>query len=56
MLGHKISLNKLKRVEIISSISQSQPYETKNQLQEEKWEKHKHTETKQHATKKLMDQ
>ena len=56
MLGHKISLNKLKRVEIISSISQSQPYETKNQLQEEKWEKHKHTETKQHATKTPMGQ
>ena len=27
-------------------------YEIRNQLQEEKWEKYKHMETKQHATKK----
>ena len=27
-------------------------HETRNQLEEEKWEKHKHMETKQHASKK----
>ena len=41
-----------KKIEIISSIfSHSLQYETRNQLQEEKWEKHKHGGTKQHSTK-----
>ena len=35
--------------QIISSISSNQK---RTQLQEEKWEKHKHMETKQHAAKK----
>ena len=53
MLGCKTSLNKFRRIEIISSLPPPLPqwFETKNQLQEEKWEKHKHVETKQHATR-----
>ena len=52
MLGHKTNLNKFKRIENISSIFfQPQQYKSRNQLQEEKWGKHKHVETKQHATK-----
>ena len=31
-------------------------YESRNQLQEDKWEKHKHMEIKQHATKKPVGQ
>lgn len=42
MLGHKTSLSKFKRTEIISSIFfWLQLRDTRNQLQEEKWEKHK---------------
>ena len=42
MIGQKTSL-KFKRTEIVSSIfSRPQRYETINQLQEEKWENHKH--------------
>ena len=52
MLNHKTSLYKFKIIEIISSFSpQTQQYITRNQLQEEKWEKNKHMETKQHTTK-----
>ena len=53
MLGHKISLNKFKRMEIISSIFSDNNSITRNQLHEEKWkstntwrQKHKHMETK----------
>ena len=52
MLNHKTSLYKFKIIEIISSFSpQTQQYITRNQLQEEKWEKNKQMETKQHTTK-----
>ena len=55
MLDHKKSLNKFKKIEIVSSIfSVAQQYETRNQLQKEKCEKHKCMETEQHATKKPM--
>ena len=55
MLGHKTSLNKFKRIEIISSIFfSSQQYEIRNQLQKEKWGKNKYVETKQHVTEKQM--
>ena len=57
MLGHRTSHNKFKMTEITSSISfQLQQYETRNQLQEEKWEKHKHVETEQHANKTPVGQ
>ena len=56
MLGHKISLNEFKKIEIISSIFSNQQHETRNQLQEENWNKHSHMETKQHVTKQPMDQ
>ena len=53
MLGHKTSLNKFKRLKIISSIFfRPRHHETRNQLQEEKREKHRHVETKQHVTNK----
>ena len=53
MLGHKRSLNKFKSIEIIScTFPQQQWYKTRNQLQEEKWEKHKHMETKQQVSTK----
>ena len=52
MLGHKTSLNKFKRIETISSFfSQPQHYETRNQLQKQRCEKHEHMETKQYTTK-----
>ena len=56
VLGHKTSLNKCKRMErnYITHFFQPQHYETRNQLQKEKWEKNKHMETKQYATKKPM--
>ena len=54
---HKISLNKCKRIETISSIFfWPQWYETRNQIQKKKCGKHKHVDTKQHATKKLISQ
>ena len=52
MLGHKTSLNKFNRIEIISNIFfWPQQCETRNQLQEGKQEKHQYIETQQHATK-----
>ena len=42
----------LKGQKLYQAFSQLQLHETRNQLQKEKWEKHKHEETKQHATKK----
>ena len=56
MVGHKASLNKFKKIKIVSSTLRSQQYETRNQLQEEKWIKHKYKETKEHTTKKPVDQ
>ena len=57
ILGHKTSLNKCKRIETISSIFfWPQWYETRNQIQEKKCGKHKHGDTTQHATKKLISQ
>ena len=50
MLYHQVSFNKLKKIEIISSIfSTDKWYETRNQLQEENWKIHKYVEMKQHA-------
>ena len=47
MLGHKTSFSKFKKTEIISGIFfWPQQYETRNQLQEENWGKHKHVKTK----------
>ena len=56
MLGHKASLGKFKKIEIISSISSYHNTEIRNQLQEKKnCKKHKHVEAKQYATKQPMD-
>ena len=42
MLGHKTDFNKFRRIEIILSVFfWPQLYETRNQLQDEKWEQHK---------------
>ena len=50
ILGHKISLGKFKKIEIISNIfSETQYYETRKQL------RNKHLEAKQYATKESMD-
>ena len=50
VLGHKTSINKLKKTEIISSIFLGPQWcETRNLLQEENWKKHKYMETKQHG-------
>ena len=46
ILDHKRSLNKFKRIQIISSIFSQQQYKTRNRLQKEKWEKNKYVETK----------
>ena len=50
MLRHKTSLNKFKKIGIISSNFPIQWYETRNQLQEESWEDHEYVETDQRAT------
>ena len=50
MLRHKTSLNKFKKIEIISDIFfQAQQYKTGSQLQEEKVKIHKYVEIKQPA-------
>lgn len=42
ILGHKTSFNKFKKIEIISGIFfGAQWHETRNQLQEKHWKKHK---------------
>jgi len=57
MLGHKASLSKFKKSEIISSIfSDPQQYETRNPLHEESWKIHKYMEIKQHATEQTVSQ
>ena len=52
MLGHKTSLNKFRKIEIISRTFS----ESRNQLQEENWEKHRHIEAKKHASKQPMSE
>ena len=57
MLRHNTSLNKFNKTEIIiKHLFQLQQYETRNQLQKENWKKHKHVETKQHATKQSANE
>ena len=52
ILGHKTSLSKFKKNEIISSIiSKHNTIETRYQLQGKKCKKHKHMEIKQHVSK-----
>ena len=48
MLGHKTSLNKFKKIEIISSIfsDHERCYATKSQSEEEHWKTHKDIEAK----------
>ena len=57
ILHHKISFNKFKKIEILSSIfSNDKWYETRNQLQEENWKIHKYVEIKQHAFEEPIGQ
>ena len=51
ILGHKSSLRKFKKIEIVSSIFSNHNAETKYQLQGKKYKKHKHMEIKQHVSK-----
>ena len=51
ILGHKSSLSKFKKVEIISSIFSDHNAEIRNELQGKKRKKHKHMEAKQYVTK-----
>ena len=51
ILGHKSSLRKFKKIEIISSIFSNHNAETKYLLQGKKYKKHKHMEIKQHVSK-----
>ena len=52
MPGYKTSLNKFQGTEIVSSVFSNHISIKRHIHQEEKWEKHKHVETKQHAAKK----
>ena len=57
MLGHKTSLNKLKRIEIISSIfsdCNTMRFEI-NYKKKTNCKKHKHVEAKQYAMKQPVD-
>ena len=57
ILGHKTSLNKVKRIEIISSIFfPTTKYKTRSQLQKEKGEKNKHIESQKHDQLLLKSQ
>ena len=51
ILGHKSSLSKFNKIEIISSIFSDHNAETRYQLQEQNCKKHKHMEIKQYITK-----
>ena len=51
ILGHKSSLGKFKKIEIISSIFSDHNTETRYQLQEKICKKYKHMEAKQYTTK-----
>ena len=56
MLGHKTSLDKFKKTEILSQhLLWPQWHKTGNQLQERNWKTHKNVKIKQHATKQTMD-
>ena len=59
MLGHKVSLGKLKKIEIMSSIfSDHKAMRLEVNLRKdykEKTKKHKHIEAKQYAAKQPMD-
>ena len=50
ILGHKSSLSKFKKIEIISTIFSDHNAEIRNQLQGRKRKKHKHMEAKQYTT------
>ena len=52
MLGHKSSLSKFKKIEIVSSIfSDQNTMRLDIKIQEKKCKKHKYMETKQHVSK-----
>ena len=55
MLGHKTSLSKFKKIEIISSIFSDHNTRRPEINYKKKLQKHKHVEAKQYATKKPMD-
>ena len=50
ILGHKSNLSKFKKIEIVSSIF-SDHNESRYQLQEKNYKKHKHIDIKQHVSK-----
>lgn len=54
MWGHKMTLNKFKDWNHVKHFFW--PHSMRLELQEKKWKKHKHMETKQHATRQLMGQ
>ena len=51
----KVTTN-LRRQELYQVSCRSQQYDTRNQLQKEKWIKHKYMENKEHTTKKPIGQ
>ena len=53
ILGYKSDLGNFKKIEIISSIFSD--HNAIHQQQEKNCKKHKHVETKEHATKQPMD-
>ena len=56
VLGHKANLGKLKKIEVISSIfSDHSTMRLEISYKKKTVKKHKHVETKQYATKQLMD-
>ena len=56
MLGHKASLSKFKKIELISSIfSNHNALRLEINYRKKNCKKHKHMEAKQHATKQPMD-
>ena len=54
MIAQVTSLLKLKSIETASCIYGAQWYESRNQLKETKWEKHKPMVTEKHIIKNLM--
>ena len=56
MLGHKVSLGKFKKIEIISSnFSDHNAMRLKISYKEKNYKKHKHVEDKQYTIKQPMD-
>ena len=51
ILGHKSSLSKFTKIEIVSSIFSDHNAMKRHQLQEKNCKKHKHMEIKQHVSK-----